>query len=737
MQRQSSRAWLLSLTLAALALGGCGPKRVAPQALQAQTQGCDGRSDFQVGSGIYDITGPAAQVMMMGYVKAGQNTSGIHLRLRSRAFVIASPCNGKRAVFVSADLGMLFQAVKQQVVRKLRERYGDALYSDDNVLLSATHTHAGAGGYSHYALYNHTFLGIPFIGFVPQNFDAIAEGIFQSIVRAHDNVAPGRILLTTGELPGASGNRSAGAYGLNPQEERARYSADVDTAMTLLRLEAAASPEPGPMSPVGVLNWFAVHATSMSNRNTLISGDNKGYASYLFEKRLDTDYGSPRTFVAAFAQSNEGDVTPNVYGGGEGRGEGELTATVEAGRRQFELAWRLFEDTAGARSLAGGVDYRHTYVKMDDVKVEPRWADGQERRTCKAALGMSMLAGAEDGRGVGREGVRCGDPLAGFFCGVDNDPCQAEKPVVLKPGGMCPIMSPNVLPVQLVRLGPLVLVAVPFEMTTMAGRRLRETVRERLAPVGVEHVVIAGLSNAYSGYLTTRQEYAKQDYEGASTHFGPWQLAALQQETAKLAEALASGADVPKGPTPKSPRGRVKETRLSHTHDDVPRGDPRFGNITFGTVVSGRDAGGSYPRCGTVHVTFWGGSPRNDLRTQRSFLEVQRRQEDGNWVPVAYDWDWETKYRWKPYPCPPRGACSQVTVEWDVPEDTRPGTYRIRHDGEWRPRSDDSPRPYSGMSREFSVTDAMADRCPPGAARSRAASEVESRSTLPVTAATR
>ena len=68
----------------------------------------------------------------------------------------------------------------------------------------------------------------------------------------------------------------------------------------------------------------------------------------------------------------------------------------------------------------------------------------------------------------------------------------------------------------------LVLVAVPFEMTTMAGRRLRETVRERLAPVGVEHVVIAGLSNAYAGYLTTRQEYAKQDYAGASTHFGPW-----------------------------------------------------------------------------------------------------------------------------------------------------------------------------------------------------------------------
>ncbi|NMO21124.1 neutral/alkaline ceramidase [Pyxidicoccus fallax] len=718
MQCQSSRMCLLSLALAALVAGGCAPKRVAPEALALRAQGCEGRTDFQLGTGIHDITGPAAQVMMMGYVKPGQNTAGIHQRLRSRAFVIASPCNGKRVAFVSADLGMLFQAVKQEVMRKLRERYGEDVYTDANVVLSATHTHAGPGGYSHHALYNHTFLGIPFIGFVPQNFHAIADGIFQSIVRAHDNLAPGRLLLSTGELPGTSGNRSAGAYALNPQPERARYPGDVDTAMTLLRLEASASAEPGPMTPVGMLNWFAVHATSMSNRNKLISGDNKGYASYLFEKHQDTDYGSPRAFVAAFAQSNEGDVTPNVYGGKEGRGEGELAATVEAGRRQFELALRLFEDTAGARPLTGGVDFRHTYVKMDAVKVAPEWADGQERGTCKAALGISMLAGAEDGRGVGREGVRCGDPLAGFFCGVDNDPCQAEKPVVLKPGAECPIMSPNVLPLQIARLGNLALVAVPFEMTTMAGRRLRETVRERLAPAGVEHVVIAGLSNAYSGYLTTRQEYAKQDYEGASTHFGPWQLAAVQQESAKLAEALASGAEVPEGPKPKSPRGRVKEIRLSHTYDEVPRGDPRFGDLTFGSVVSGRDVGAAYPRCGTARVTFWGGHPRNDLHTQRSYLEVQRRGEDGTWRPVAYDWDWETKYHWKGYPCPPRGACSQVTVEWDIPEDTRPGTYRIRHDGEWRPRTEDRSRPYTGWSREFSVTESIADRCPPGAAPS-------------------
>ena len=34
-------------------------------------------------------------------------------------------------------------------------------------------------------------------------------------------------------------------------------------------------------------SWFAVHCTSMQNTNKLISGDNKGYASMLFEMEMN------------------------------------------------------------------------------------------------------------------------------------------------------------------------------------------------------------------------------------------------------------------------------------------------------------------------------------------------------------------------------------------------------------------------------------------------------------------
>jgi len=42
-------------------------------------------------------------------------------------------------------------------------------------------------------------------------------------------------------------------------------------------------------------------------------------------------------------------------------------------------------------------------------------------------------------------------------------------------------------------------------------------------------VVLAGLTNTYSSYVTTFEEYAVQRYEGASTIFGPHTLDAYIQ----------------------------------------------------------------------------------------------------------------------------------------------------------------------------------------------------------------
>jgi neutral ceramidase len=251
-------------------------------------------STYRLGTGIYDITGPTAEVGMMGYAMLNQQGTGLHYRLRARAFVIGDAT--KRFVFVSTDSCMIFSGVRQKVLEKLKVIYGPTLYTYDNVLLSGEHTHSGPGGYSFYLLYD-----ITTFGFSKENFDTIVNGIVKAVQQAttnFENNKGARILINSGELLDTNINRSPYAYLANTAQERSKYKYDVDKTMTLLRFEDLLGNE------LAMLNWFAVHGTSMNNTNTLVSGDNKGHASYLFERLKngpDTLPGSG-PFIGIFAQ---------------------------------------------------------------------------------------------------------------------------------------------------------------------------------------------------------------------------------------------------------------------------------------------------------------------------------------------------------------------------------------------------------------------------------------------------
>ncbi len=80
------------------------------------------------------------------------------MRQWARAFVIEEAASGRRLVYVSTDLGMIFQAVHLKVLARLKAKY-PGVYDENNVMLAATHTHSGPGGFSHYAMYNLSVLG--------------------------------------------------------------------------------------------------------------------------------------------------------------------------------------------------------------------------------------------------------------------------------------------------------------------------------------------------------------------------------------------------------------------------------------------------------------------------------------------------------------------------------------------------------------------------------------------------
>jgi neutral ceramidase len=641
---------------------------------------------YLVGTGIADITGEAAEVGMMGYAVLEQKTSGIHQRQRSRAFVFVDQASGERVAIVNTDLQGVFQSVQQAVLRRLAARYGTR-YTDRNVLISATHTHAGPGGASHYALYNITVLG-----FQEKTFNAIVDGIVDSIVQADGNLRPGSLAAGRTMLTDASAQRSRPAFDANP--DKGVFPLGIDPNLTALRVRQGGT-------DVGAISWFATHGTSMTGKNTLISGDNKGYAGYAWEHdRAGVRYrdGDRPEFVAAFAQSNAGDMSPNLnLRPGSGPTENEFDNTRIIGTRQVDAAARAL---ASATPLTGGIDSRQRWVDMSRVQVNGRFTtDGATHTTCPAAMGTAFAAGSsEDGPAVAwvKEGGS-GNPFLKALGGLIFDipeslrTCQAPKEVLIAPGTTKPYpWTPELLPLQLLKVGRLHLAAVPAEFTIMAGYRLRRTVADELR-VPVTDVILAGYANSYSGYVTTPQEYDQQHYEGGSTQFGKWTLGAYQQEFAALAASLRDGRPSPAGDgSPRDLTGKQLNFQTGVVFDDKPIGKS-FGSVNV-------DANAAYQRGQTVAVEFWTGHPKNNLRRGGTFLEVQR-QQGSTWVPVADDGDWSTIYRWARSGL----ANSLAKISWTIPSDTPAGTYRIVHNGDYKNGWTGQIHPFTGRTRTFTV----------------------------------
>ena len=123
------------------------------------------------------------------------------------------------------------------------------------------------------------FLATSF-GFVDEAYEAAKDGIVEAVSMAHDNMQRANVYWHEGELYDASINRSPTSYLLNPEEERALYSDDLDHTFVQLMIESEATG-----APMGLVNWFSVHPTSMPRSNQMISGDHKGLASQMFERR--------------------------------------------------------------------------------------------------------------------------------------------------------------------------------------------------------------------------------------------------------------------------------------------------------------------------------------------------------------------------------------------------------------------------------------------------------------------
>jgi len=152
------------------------------------------KGTYMIGTGIYDITGPAAQINFMGYARSEQTGTGIHMRLRARSFIISEyihdtvvkdgglnlirgkeddpswttstkqvrrrftqsdnrgtydKTSGKTICFISMDAGMGSDLLTKKVLERFHALIPDSetVCHIENTSISGTHTHSAPAGF--------------------------------------------------------------------------------------------------------------------------------------------------------------------------------------------------------------------------------------------------------------------------------------------------------------------------------------------------------------------------------------------------------------------------------------------------------------------------------------------------------------------------------------------------------------------------------------------------------------
>lgn len=545
---------------------------------------------YKIGLSKVDMTYFNPETGMLGYGMHFHRMEGIETPQYARAFAIAT--EKRKLVFVNTDICFSTNYLKIGVLERLAAEQPHLGYTDDNVMIVAQHTHSAAGGFTQHLGYNFTMPG-----FKEAVYEHYLNAIFKAILEADKNLKPGSIKHHTGEFDQDAEiafNRSLRAYNKNPEvgvrvPMKKRHLA-ADRSMKLLRFDD----EKG--NPMGVLNWFGVHTTSVSNRYRKVCYDNKGYAAEYLEEALKEEFENP-DIITSFAQDATGDISPNFIWDRKnreyrGKYEDDYESAAYNGKLQSDQAKSIFDSAAKiGQTIEGELDYRLMYVDMSKIGIDPSYTGGlQHQSTSDPTWGMSFLEGTTDGQGAAKivgqavrvilGSIRQVEVMAarmskdkerqrdviGYYnahhpkaivinhsTGVTAGAIHPEKLVV--PDFVEPTIKfikyanrvgygkktpwiPKILPLQIFIIGSIAIVGVPAEITTIAGKRLRETVAAVLEERGVSQVILSPYANSYAGYITTYEEYRLQLYEGGHTLFGKWTLAAYQMKFKEIAQEL-------------------------------------------------------------------------------------------------------------------------------------------------------------------------------------------------------
>ncbi|KRT73985.1 MAG: hypothetical protein XU13_C0010G0027 [Candidatus Rokubacteria bacterium CSP1-6] len=220
---------------------------------------------------------------------------GVHDPIVARALVLQS--GPRRVLWIAVDL----IGPDPEMVSELRERLAAIGLRYDAVILAASHTHSGPGGFSRSRLFG--FLALD--SFVPAVRERILRGMTEAAWDADRAKVPARVGVGRGEVRDVI---------------RSRVGLPLDPEVGVLKVVRTDG------RPIALLWNYAIHGTLLGKQNLLLSGDVTGAASQELERAL----GVP----ALYTNGAVGDVSPAL------RGWPGVRQTADALAREVLATWR-------------------------------------------------------------------------------------------------------------------------------------------------------------------------------------------------------------------------------------------------------------------------------------------------------------------------------------------------------------------------------------------------------------
>lgn len=490
--------------------------------------------DAKIGIGKVVITPTKKDVLFMGYAHAGNVFKSVATDIHARA-IIWMQDNLIVSIFVQLEINYITNNLYSKIFEDLSSK--KIINTRDQLFICANHTHSAPGGYGEFLYYE-----VPTPGFQQEIFDSYTNGAISAIEEAYKNLCRGEIQYNIVAVPKDKifgCNRSLNSHLANDEFKSVVKESLPDQFEAIDRnIYQLIFKHDGKIS---IINWLGVHTTSIPNYMTQIHFDNKGYAAQFFEEKYKG--------VAIFAQGSSGDVSPN-YVWDENikqmRGphlDPDMNAR-ENGKIQYETAV----------SNLDGLDVSFIQSKYEVYDFSSQRISSF--KTAEPCFGVAFAAGTQEGPGISALEQRFLRTLSKFLYLFSGDrellAVHGPKDIFIAPNSkrvlnlpfklLLPIGSlfdPLIksmknllkmdkykyapkwydtnLPVHTVKTSAFILIGIPFEITTMAAKRVREMISKEFK---IENVIISSYTNAYAGYITTPEEYSLQYYEGGHTVFG-------------------------------------------------------------------------------------------------------------------------------------------------------------------------------------------------------------------------